>query len=346
MRSFCRPIIVCVGMSRKIDPRSALFRKSRELGTGEIKGYDFEGRFDANRFFESYRDTGFQATNLGRAIEIGKAMQMEKATIFLGFTSNVSTSSLRDIITYLVREKKVHFVVTTTGGIEEDIIKTHGKFLHGSFDAEGAELRRNGVNRTGNIFVPNERYVWFEGFMSKVLEKAYSRQKKSGIPLDSVGLVRDMGAALEGSPKREESFTYWAYRNKIPLLCVPLADGAIGDHLYFFRKRHPDLNIDLVEEVRLLYDTVLDVRKAGALIIGGSVPKHHIMNALMLRDGADYTVYINTAYEQDGSNAGANPNEAVSWGKAAPTGSNVKVWGDASIIFPILVAAAFKLYGK
>ena len=330
-------------MPRKIDPKAALFRKSRELGEGEIRGYNFDDRFDARKFFDSYRDTGFQATNLGKAIGLAKAMQKDKATIFLGFTSNVSTSGLRDIITYLVKERKVHFLVTTTGGLEEDIIKTHGKFLHGSFDADGAELRRNGVNRTGNIFIPNERYIWFEGFMSKVLEKAYSRQKKSGKPMDSVELVKMMGAELSDSKKKEESFTYWAYRNNIPLLCVPLADGAIGDHLYFFKKAHPNFDIGLIGEVKLLYDTVLNVEKAGALIIGGSVPKHHIMNALMLREGADYTVYINTAYEQDGSNAGANPNEAKSWGKAAPTKNDVKVWGDASIIFPILVAAAFKL---
>jgi deoxyhypusine synthase len=78
-------------------------------------------------------------------------MQKDKAMIFLGFTSNITTSGLRDIITYLVKKKKVHFLVTTTGGLEEDIIKTHGDFHHGSFSADGAYLRKNGVNRTRNI---------------------------------------------------------------------------------------------------------------------------------------------------------------------------------------------------
>ncbi|MGI0100615.1 MAG: deoxyhypusine synthase [Candidatus Micrarchaeaceae archaeon] len=333
-------------MQRRIDPKKSLFKRSVELGTGSVQGYDFERKFDANAFFDSYKDTGFQATNLGRAIDLVKEMQKSEATIFLGFTSNVSTSGLRDIITYLVKRKKIHFLVTTTGGLEEDIIKTHGKFLHGSFSADGAYLRQKGVNRTGNIFIPNERYIWFEKFMGKTLKKAYSLQKKRGRQLDSVELVKEMGMELESEKHRGESFTYWAYRNKIPLLCVPLADGAIGDHLYFFRKQHADFGIDLVNEVSVIYDTVLNANKTGAIILGGSVPKHHIMNALMLREGADYTVYVNTAYEQDGSNAGANPEEAKSWGKAARDDNNVKVWGDASIIFPILVAAGFKLYGK
>ena len=320
-----------------------MFKKSVELGQGKVQGYDFQKEFDAKAFFASYKETGFQATNLAKAIDLVKQMQREKATIFLGFTSNIATSGLRDIITYLVKHKLVHFLVTTTGGLEEDVIKTHGNFLHGSFDADGAHLRKNGVNRSGNIFVPNERYVWFEEFMSKLIKKAYAKQKSTGKMCDSVDFVNLIGKELEGSKNKDSSFTYWAYKNKVPLLCVPLADGAIGDHLYFFKKDHPDFGVELSKEVVLLYDTVLTADKTGAILLGGSVPKHHIMNALMLREGADYTVYINTGNEGEGSNAGANPEEAKSWGKAAADHNNVKVWGEATIIFPILVAAGFKL---
>ena len=38
-------------------------------------------------------------------------------------------------------------------------------------------------------------------------------------------------------------------------------------------------------------------------------------NTLLLPGGADAAVYINTAQEFDGSDAGARPSEAVSWGK-------------------------------
>lgn len=320
-----------------------MYKKSVEIGSGKIQGYDFGNEFDAKRFFDSYGDTGFQATNLAKAIRLVKDMQKEKATIFLGFTSNITTSGLRDIITYLVKNKLVHFLVTTTGGLEEDIIKTHGNFLHGEFDADGAYLRKNGVNRTGNIFIPNERYIWFEEYMREFLKKMYALQKERRRIVDSVEFVREMGSYLEGTKNHEESFTYWAYKNNIPLLCVPLADGAIGDHLYFFKKDHKDFGVDLTKEVELLYDVVLNADRTGTIILGGSVPKHHIMNALMLREGADYTVYVNTGIEEEGSNAGANPEEAKSWGKASLDHNNVKVWGEASIIFPILVAAGFKL---
>jgi deoxyhypusine synthase len=322
--------------------RKSLFKGSVELGTGKIQGYDFEGPFDVAKFFESFKDTGFQATNMGKAIDIIKKMRADGATIFFGFTSNVSTCGLRDIVTYLVKNKLVQFLVTSTGGLEEDIMKTHGNFLHGAFEAEGAYLRELGVNRTGDIFVPNERYVWFETFMAYVLRDLYAKQKETGKLVDTVEFVQQMGRTLENFDKHEESFAYWAYKNNIPLLCIPLHDGAIGDNMYLFKKDHPDFDVTLIREQELIYETVMAAHKCGAIIIGGSVPKHHIMMAMMLREGADYTVYINTGVEQDGSNAGASTDEAKSWGKVAPDDNNVKVWGEATIIFPIIVAAAFK----
>lgn len=66
-------------------------------------------------------------------------------------------------------------------------------------------------------------------------------------------------------------------------------------------------------------------RKTGIIVLGGGLPKHHICNANMLRNGADYAVYINTAQEFDGSDSGAQPDEAVSWGKIKGSAKTIKV---------------------
>lgn len=44
-----------------------------------------------------------------------------------------------------------------------------------------------------------------------------------------------------------------------------------------------------------------------------------------MRNGAESAVYVNTAQEFDGSDAGARPDEAVSWGKIKVGGDSVKV---------------------
>lgn len=40
--------------------------------------------------------------------------------------------------------------------------------------------------------------------------------------------------------------------------------------------------------------------------------KHHICNANLMRNGADFSVYVNTGVDLDGSDAGARADEAVS----------------------------------
>ena len=65
----------------------------------------------------------------------------EKCTIFLGYTSNMISCGVREIIRYLCEHKMVDCIVTTTGGIEEDIIKCMGDFYVGSFNNDDKELR-------------------------------------------------------------------------------------------------------------------------------------------------------------------------------------------------------------
>lgn len=65
--------------------------------------------------------------------------------------------------------------------------------------------------------------------------------------------------------------------------------------------------------------------------------KHHIANACLMRNGAESAVYINTAQEFDGSDAGARPDEAVSWGKIRVGGDSVKVCSCPSFTSPLLL---------
>eukprot|EP00470_Lotharella_oceanica_P011138 CAMPEP_0170198680 /NCGR_PEP_ID=MMETSP0040_2-20121228/68913_1 /TAXON_ID=641309 /ORGANISM="Lotharella oceanica, Strain CCMP622" /LENGTH=101 /DNA_ID=CAMNT_0010448713 /DNA_START=812 /DNA_END=1114 /DNA_ORIENTATION=- len=88
----------------------------------------------------------------------------------------------------------------------------------------------------------------------------------------------------------------------------------------------------------------MTANNTGMIILGGGVVKHHICNANLMRNGADYAVFVNTACDYDGSDAGAKPDEAISWGKIKLTANPVKVFGDASFIFPLLVAQTFAKY--
>jgi len=60
-----------------------------------------------------------------------------------------------------------------------------------------------------------------------------------------------------------------------------------------------------------------------------------------MRNGADFSVLINTAQEFDGSDSGARPDEAISWGKIAVGAKSVKVYAEATLVCPILIGETF-----
>jgi deoxyhypusine synthase len=312
--------------------KEAILKKSEEAGGISIKGFDFNKKFDFSEFLKSYQSTGFQASNLARAIEIIKKMRKEKAFIYLGYTSNIISSGLREVIRYLAEHKLVDVLVTTAGGIEEDFVKCLGDFKLGTFNADGAMLREKGINRIGNIFVPNSRYIKFEEFVLDIL-KDYKNEI-----LTPSKLIRILGEKINN----KDSIYYWCAKNNIQVFCPAIMDGSLGDMIYFFKSDNRQFKLDITEDTWDLNNSTIGKEKTGMIILGGGVVKHSICNANLYRNGADYAIYINSNPEFDGSDSGASPEEAKSWGKITGKGESVKVFGDATIIFPLLVAGAFK----
>ena len=324
-------------MSKEKIIKKNVFRKSKEISGKIIKGYDFNKGINYDKILDSFSSTGFQASGLSKAIEITNKMISEKSFIYLGYTSNMISSGIREIIRYLIQNKKVNVCVSTAGGVEEDIIKCLGDFILGDFRANGKELRKKGINRIGNIFVPNSRYCDFEDFFQPLLEEIYKEQKKTGKIITASKLIWKMGEKI----KNKESILYWAWKNKIKIYCPAITDGALGDNIYSFMFKHPDFKIDVAEDIKEMNNTSFGLKKSGAIILGAGIVKHHILNTNMFRNGLDYAVYINTAQEYNGSDAGALPEEAISWGKILPDAQHIKVYGDATILFPLLVSKTF-----
>jgi len=324
-------------MDSEENSRSAILRESAKIEGTVIKGYDFDEGVDYDKLIKSFSSTGFQASHLSRAIEIVNKMIEVKSKIYLGYTSNMISSGLREIIKYLVKNRKVDVCVTSAGGIEEDIIKCLGNSVLGDFRLSGKELREKAINRAGNILIPNNNYLKFEEFIMPVLEEMYQEQKSSGKIHTPLEIVWKLGEKIDN----EESICYWAWKNQIPIFCPAILDGSLGDMVYFFKYKRPDFKIDIVEDTKMLNESTTGLDKSGVIILGAGVIKHAILNAHLYRNGADYAVYINNAQEFDGSDAGALPEEAISWGKLKIDSENVKVYGDATILFPLVVAQSF-----
>lgn len=322
-------------MQKEYKDQAHMTRNNELDNHPKIKGYDFSNDFDFSEFIESYATTGFQGTELYKAISITRTMRDEGVPIYLSFTGNAISSGLRDIITFLVREKKVHTIITTASGIEEDIIKHLSDFKLGEFEVLGRSLFEHGVGRIGNIFVPNTRYLYLERFIKKILSKAQKENLSS--PSQIIKLI--------GQNLGEDSYLYWAAKNNISVFCPGIIDGAIGDLVYFFKQQNKDFLIDVTQDHVSLISDVLNQEKTGSIILGGGISKHYNLNAQIFREGFDYAVYLTTANEYDGSDSGGNQEEAKTWAKIKLNAPTAKVRSDFSITFPLLVASVFKDLG-
>lgn len=71
--------------------------------------------------------------------------------------------------------------MATAGGIEEDFIKCLAPTFIGSFELDGKSLRDNGINRIGNLLVPNDNYCKFENWVLPLLDEMLEDQKAKNI---------------------------------------------------------------------------------------------------------------------------------------------------------------------
>ena len=336
-----------------MDPKKAVLKESSTEGIKElpITGPWLENVDSLEEIINYYERIGFQATHLGKAIEIWKKVEKkrengEEVRVFLGYTSNIISSGVREIIAYLVKHKKVDVIVTTAGGIEEDFIKALKPFILGDWSVNDAEMRQKGINRIGNIFVPNDRYVEFEKYMIPFFERLLEIERREGRPLTASEVIYKLGRYMDEKlgKEKEKSVIYWAYKNNIPIFCPALTDGSFGDMLYFFKEErgNRELIIDIANDIVKLNNLAITAKETASIILGGSLPKHAIINANLFRGGTDYAIYITTAIPWDGSLSGAPPSEGVSWGKIKAKADYVEIWADTTLVFPILVWMVMK----
>jgi len=74
-------------------------------------------------------------------------------------------------------------------------------------------------------------------------------------------------------------------------------------------------------------------------MLGGGISKHHTIWWNQFRGGLDSAVYVTTAQEYDGSLSGAKLEEAISWRKIREDAEFVNLYGDITVILPILIGS-------
>jgi deoxyhypusine synthase len=293
----------------------------------------FEGISVDELVLQMEKAWGFTAGKLALGVRILENMIKDEGCVkFLSFTGNLVATGTRGALKELVKRNLVDVVVTTCGTLDHDIARSWEKYYKGSFQMDDAKLRKKGINRLGNVLVPNESYgIIIEKKMQVLLQSLWKEGVKE---VSSSQLCREIGKRI----CNESSILYWAEKNNIPVYVPGITDGAVGYQLWLFSQDH-DFKINLLKDSGELNDAVFTAKKTGALLVGGGISKHHTLWWNQFREGLNYAVYISTAVEWDGSLSGARPREAVSWGKINEKAKRIMIEGDASLILPIMVSS-------
>ena len=270
---------------------------------------------------------------LYRAVCIYEKMLRDPGmTRFFGLAGAMVPAGMGGIVEDLVRWGHINVLVSTGANMTHDIIEAIGcRHFHGNATCSDIELRHEEINRIYDVYLPNDAFVRFEEFMQDVY-----REIPDGKTLSISELLSHIGSHLD------RGILSTAAKQNVPVFCPAIQDSMIGLQYWLFSQtRH--VTIDAFRDMPAFLDYCFGARRAGALVVGGGVPKNFILQGMLMTDtGFSCAVQLTGDRPDLGGLSGATLDEARSWGKIGEDAETVTVYGDATVLLPVLVAAVLE----
>jgi deoxyhypusine synthase len=286
------------------------------------------------------------ATGVLGAGKLGEASQLVAEmfsdpdyTVFLTLSGALVPAGFRRIIHDLIKDEYVNVLVTTGANMVHDMVETLGyRHIVGSFQAEDRRLKRENIGRIGDVFIEQKAFQALEKWLYKTID-AIPEEKRRRI--SGAELLSEIGRRI----KDKDSILAVAAGRNVPVICPAFIDSIAGFQMWMFGQ-DKILRLDPFLDTKTIMDRVYEAKKVGIIILGGGVPKHFALFANTFREGVDAAVQITMDRPEPGGLSGASLEEAISWGKVKPKGKAVTVICDATIAFPIIVAAVSESHRK
>jgi len=274
------------------------------------------------------------AGKIGEATRlIAEMFKGPEYTVFLTLAGPIVPAGFRYMIAELIEDGYLDVLVTTGANMVHDMVEALGyKHMVGTFAAEDRKLRGQKIGRIGDIYIEQVAFQALEKWLFKVVDAIPDEKRKQ---ISAAELLSEIGKKIGD----KDSILATAARKNVPIICPALVDSIAGFQLWLLgQDKH--LHIDPLSDVKALMDRVYEAKKVGIIMLGGGVPKHFALFANTFREGVDAAVQITMDRPEPGGLSGASLEEAISWGKVKPRGKAVTVICDATIAFPLIVAAA------
>lgn len=264
---------------------------------------------------------------------LAEILNDEDTAVFCSVAGPLVPGGLRKVIRDMIQEGMIDVLITSGANITHDLLEAFGgKHYHG-IEQDDETLCQQGMGRIGDIYTKSEDFEIFEKEISKILTK---------IAGDNPNLtIREFLTEIGNSIDDEESILYTAAKKGVPIYSPGIIDSMLGLQLWMFTQDN-QLHLDASGDMSELSDIVFGSKKVATIILGGGLPKHYALASNLLKGGVDAAIQITMDRSETGSLGGAPLEEAKSWAKAKAGSKLVTVIGDATIIFPLMLAGALE----
>jgi deoxyhypusine synthase len=275
----------------------------------------------------------YNGGSLSRAVDIWEQMlRDEETTKFFGLAGAMVPAGMGGIVSDLIKDGHIDILVSTGANLTHDIIEAIGcKHFHGTAFCDDIELRHDEINRIYDVYLPNEAFEHFEEFMQGVFGEL-----EPGSTISISGLLGHIGNHTKSG------ILHTAARHRIPVYNPAVQDSMIGLQYWLFSQTNK-VTVDAFADMPALMDRCFTAKKAGAMLVGGGVPKNFILQSMIMTpNGFTYAIQLTGDRPDLGGLSGATLDEARSWGKITEDAQAVTVYGDATITLPMMAAAVME----
>ena len=278
------------------------------------------------------------AGRLYRATELlAELISDEETTVFLSIAGPMVPGGLRKIIRDLVASGHVDVIISSGANLTHDLLESFGGSHYREHNETDEELCQMGMGRIGDIYTKSEDFEVFEKKINTILTEIAEKENQLNI--------RQFLTEIGNHIQDPESIIHTATEKNVPIFAPGIIDCMLGLQLWMFTQEN-QLTLDAAGDMSELSDIVYGSKKVATIILGGGLPKHYALASNILTGGVDAAIQITLDRSEAGSLSGAPLEEAKSWAKAKCGSKLVTVIGDATIIFPMMVAGALDLIDK
>jgi len=258
---------------------------------------------------------------------------------FISLAGPIIPGGLRTLIVDLVDQRLIDGIVTTGANVTHDMLEALGhRHLVGSETLNDAKLKRLGLSRIYDLLVEQKAIEHLEKTTYQMLNRISESKRRN---IATYELLWDFGKQLLDN----HSLLRTAQKRSVPIFCPGIFDSMLGLNLWTYSRLDP-LMINPFKDFSKLVDMTYETKKVGAVILGGGMPKHHVLIANSYRGGVDAAIQITLDRPEGGGASGAPLEEAISWGKIKNEKKLATIVGDATVIFPLLTLAALERVKK